>query len=42
MVFEQNDDNEEMLRTGEKVTLSWEPIFTFALDGNENAAAGSQ
>ena len=42
MVFEQNDDNEEMLRKGEKVTLSWEPIFTFALDGNENAAAGSQ
>ena len=41
MVFEQNDDNEEMLRKGEKVTLSWEPIFTFALDGSENAAAGS-
>jgi spermidine/putrescine transport system ATP-binding protein len=41
MVFEQNDDDEEMLRKGEKVTLSWEPIFTFALDGSENAAAGS-
>jgi spermidine/putrescine transport system ATP-binding protein len=42
MVFEQNDDDEEMLRKGAKVVLSWEPIFTFALDGNENAAAGSQ
>ena len=41
MVFEQNDDNEEMLRKGQPVTLSWEPIFTFALDGSENAAAGS-
>ncbi|MCX6446864.1 MAG: ABC transporter ATP-binding protein [Actinobacteria bacterium] len=41
MVFEQNDDDEEMLRKGENVTLSWEPIFTFALDGSENAAAGS-
>lgn len=41
MVFEQNDDNEEMLSKGEPVTLSWEPIFTFALDGSENAAAGS-
>lgn len=41
MVFEQNDDNEEMLSKGQPVTLSWEPIFTFALDGSENAAAGS-
>ena len=41
MVFEQNDDNEEMLRKGQPVTLSWEPLFTFALDGSENAAAGS-
>lgn len=41
MVFEQNDDDEEMLRKGAKVVLSWEPIFTFALDGNENVAAGS-
>ena len=41
MVFEQNDDNEEMLRMGQPVTLSWEPLFTFALDGSENAAAGS-
>ena len=41
MVFEQNDDNEEMLRKGQPVTLSWEPLFTFSLDGSENAAAGS-
>ena len=41
MVFEQNDDDEEMLRKGAKVVLSWEPLFTFALDGSENAAAGS-
>jgi spermidine/putrescine transport system ATP-binding protein len=41
MVFEQNDDDEEMLRKGAKVVLSWEPIFTFALDGSENVSAGS-
>ena len=41
MVFEQNDDNEPMLRKGESVTLSWEPVFTFALDGNENVRAGA-
>jgi spermidine/putrescine transport system ATP-binding protein len=41
MVFEQNDDDEEMLRKGAKVVLSWEPIFTFALDGNDSATAGS-
>jgi hypothetical protein len=37
----QNDDEEEMLRKGAKVVLSWEPIFTFALDGSENVSAGS-
>ena len=41
MVFEQNDDDEEMLRKGAKVVLSWEPIFTFALDGKDSATAGS-
>ena len=41
MVFEQNDDDEEMLRKGAKVVLSWEPIFTFALDVNDSATAGS-
>mgnify|MGYP003335329901 FL=1 len=41
MVFEQNDDNEPMLRKGEAVTLSWEPVFTFALDGSENVKAGA-
>ena len=41
MVFEQNDDDEEMLRKGAKVVLSWEPIFTFTLDGKDSATAGS-
>ncbi len=41
MVFEQNDDDEEMLRKGAKVVFSWEPIFTFALDGKDSATAGS-
>jgi spermidine/putrescine transport system ATP-binding protein len=41
MVFEQNDDDEDFLRKGEKVTLSWEPVFSFVLDGSENATSGS-
>ena len=41
MVFEQNDDDEDFLRIGEKVTLSWEPVFSFVLDGSENATSGS-
>ncbi len=40
IVFEQNDD-EEMLRKGAKVVLSWEPIFTFALDSTENSSTTS-
>ena len=41
IVFEQNDDDEDFLRKGEKVTLSWEPVFSFVLDGSENASSGS-
>lgn len=40
-VFEQNDDDEEMLRKGARVVLSWEPNFTFALDSNDNPTSGS-
>jgi len=41
IVFEQNDDDEDFLRKSEKVTLSWEPVFSFVLDGSENASSGS-
>ena len=41
MVFEQNDDDSDFLRKGEKVVLSWEPVFSFVLDGSENASSGS-
>ena len=33
MVFEQNDGGAPDLAKGDPVTLSWEPQFTFALDG---------
>jgi spermidine/putrescine transport system ATP-binding protein len=42
MVFEQNDDGVPPLEKGDAVTLSWEPVFTFALDGREDALAGSE
>jgi spermidine/putrescine transport system ATP-binding protein len=42
MVFEQNDDGVAPLDKGDPVTLSWEPIFTFGLDGGEDANAGSE
>ena len=41
MVFEQNDDGIAPLEKGDAVTLSWEPVFTFALDGREDEFAGS-
>lgn len=34
MVFEQNDGGAPELEKGDPVTLSWEPQFTFALDGD--------
>jgi spermidine/putrescine transport system ATP-binding protein len=42
MVFEQNDDGVPPLEKGDPVTLSWEPVFTFALDGRQDAFAGSE
>jgi spermidine/putrescine transport system ATP-binding protein len=42
MVFEQNDDGVPPLDKGDHVNLSWEPIFTFGLDGHEDANAGSE
>jgi len=42
MVFEQNDDGIPPLDKGDRVVLSWEPMFTFALDGHADATAGSE
>lgn len=41
-VFEQNDGGVPTIEVGDKVTLSWEPHFTFGLDGSEDAQAGSR
>ncbi len=41
-VFEQNDDGVPPLEKGDAVVISWEPIFTFALDGAQDATAGSE
>ena len=40
MIFEQNDGGAPNLRKGDAVTLSWEPHFTFALDGDEDVTSG--
>jgi spermidine/putrescine transport system ATP-binding protein len=42
MVFEQNDDGVAPFRIGDPVNISWEPIFTFALRGDEDAEAGTE
>lgn len=42
MVFEQNDGGTPTLRAGDPVTLSWNPQFTFGLDGSEDVNAGSE
>jgi len=42
MVFEQNDDGTPPLAKGDPVTISWEPIFTFGLAGDQDANAGSE
>jgi len=42
MVFEQNDDGTPPLAKGDAVTMSWEPIFTFGLAGDQDANAGSE
>ena len=40
MIFEQNDGGAPNLRKGDAVILSWEPHFTFALDGDEDVTSG--
>jgi len=42
MVFEQNDDGVAPFNVGEPVNISWEPIFTFGLRGDEDAEAGTE
>ena len=42
MVFEQNDDGVAPFSVGENVNISWEPIFTFALRGDDDAEAGTE
>ena len=40
MVFEQNDDGTPPLEKGDRVVISWEPNFTFGLDGSGDVNAG--
>jgi len=42
IVFEQNDDGVAPFKIGDSVNISWEPVFTFALSGDEDATAGSE
>jgi spermidine/putrescine transport system ATP-binding protein len=42
MVFEQNDDGVAPFKKGDKVNISWAPVFTFALRGDEDVTAGSE
>jgi len=42
MVFEQNDDGTPPLSKGDPVILSWSPIFTFGLAGDQDVNAGSE
>ena len=42
MVFEQNDDGVAPFIVAESVNISWEPIFTFGLRGDEDAEAGTE
>jgi spermidine/putrescine transport system ATP-binding protein len=42
MVFEQNDDGVAPFSVGESVNISWEPIFTFGLRGDQDAEAGTE
>ena len=42
MVFEQNDDGVAPFSVGESVNISWEPVFTFALRGDDDAEAGTE
>ncbi|MEN3359596.1 MAG: spermidine/putrescine transport system ATP-binding protein [Mycobacteriales bacterium] len=42
MVFAQNRGVGDVLPVGERVTLSWEPVHTFGLDGAQDAGAGAE
>ena len=42
MVFEQNDDGVAPFNVGESVNITWEPNFTFALRGDDDAEAGTE
>ena len=42
MVFEQNDDGVAPFNKGDAVNISWAPVFTFALRGDEDITAGSE
>ncbi len=42
MVFEQNDDGVAPFNKGDSVNISWAPVFTFALRGDEDITAGSE
>ena len=42
IVFEQNDDGVAPFNKGDGVNISWNPIFTFALRGDEDVTAGSE
>jgi spermidine/putrescine transport system ATP-binding protein len=42
MVFAQNRSGDLGLRRGDPVTLSWDPEHTFALDADQDAAAGAE
>ena len=42
MVFEQNDDGVAPFDKGDAVNISWAPVFTFALRGDEDVTAGSE
>jgi spermidine/putrescine transport system ATP-binding protein len=42
MVFEQNDDGVAPFNKGDSVNISWAPVFTFALRGDEDVTAGSE
>ena len=42
MVFEQNDDGVAPFNKGDAVNISWAPVFTFALRGDEDVTAGSE
>ena len=42
IVFEQNDDGVAPFSLGEEVNISWAPVFTFGLRGDEDAAAGTE